>query len=82
MRTSEPPFLSTAWMLGSAARMRLSSVMLPASSWGTLKSTRISTRRPFTSRSFRPSLRFMGPLFQISKSESARRTSFQYPIRA
>ena len=36
-------------MVGRAARMRVSSVMAPASSSGTLKSTRTSTRLPLSS---------------------------------
>ena len=38
-------------MEGIEARMRVSSVMLPASSWGTLRSARMNTRLPETSRS-------------------------------
>ena len=46
------PWSSRYWMVGRAARMRLSSVMAPvALSWGTLKSQRSSTFLPLTSMS-------------------------------
>jgi len=45
------PFSRAIWMAGTEARMRVSSVMRPVSSWGTLRSARMKTRLPFTSRS-------------------------------
>ena len=38
------PASSASWMQGTEARMRVSSVMLPASSCGTLRSARMNTR--------------------------------------
>src|ERR1700730_12342166 len=49
MTIAEPPALRMACKVGKAARMRRSLVTLPASSSGTLKSTRTSTRLPFRS---------------------------------
>ena len=48
------PAVSAAWMAGTDARMRVSSVILPASSCGTLRSARMNTRLParFTSAIF------------------------------
>ena len=44
--TAAPP--STAYLMdGMEARMRVSSVMLPASSWGTFRSARMKTRLPY-----------------------------------
>ena len=40
------PASSAIWMQGTLARMRVSSVMLPASSCGTLRSARMKTRLP------------------------------------
>ena len=48
--TRAPPSSATR-IAPTEARMRVSSVMRPASSWGTLRSERISTRLPRTSRS-------------------------------
>src|SRR5258706_428533 len=45
------PFCSAIWMLGTDARMRVSSVILPASSCGTFRSARMNTRLPRSSRS-------------------------------
>src|SRR5574343_790104 len=45
------PFSRQYLIDGSEARMRVSSVMLPASSCGTLRSARMKTRLPATSRS-------------------------------
>ena len=50
--TSLPPWSSTCLMLGSAARIRRSSVILPPFK-GTLKSTRMSTVLPLTLMSAR-----------------------------
>ena len=47
------PWSSRYWMVGRAARMRLSSVIAPVVlSWGTLKSQRRRTFLPLTSMSF------------------------------
>ena len=45
MRTTRAPSATSFWMVGSAARMRVSSVTTPSFT-GTLKSTRTSTRLP------------------------------------
>src|SRR6185437_17102285 len=49
-------------MVGSAARMRVSSVIVPPSSSGTLKSSRTSTRLPRTSTSRTVALSMLEPL--------------------
>ena len=48
MRTTRAPSATSFWMVGSAARMRVSSVTTPSFT-GTLKSTRTSTRLPAAS---------------------------------
>src|SRR5262249_4195943 len=45
------PWAIRYWIVGIAATIRVSSVIFPVSSCGTLKSTRASTRFPFTSTS-------------------------------
>ena len=52
-RITRAPRSRSAAIVGSAARMRVSSAMTPSCS-GTLKSTRQSTRRPATSSASRP----------------------------
>mmetsp|Transcript_3220 Transcript_3220/g.5765 ORF Transcript_3220/g.5765 Transcript_3220/m.5765 type:complete len:300 (+) Transcript_3220:254-1153(+) len=42
------PASRAIWMAGSDARMRVSSVIRPSSSWGTLRSARMKTRWPAT----------------------------------
>src|SRR6266511_484200 len=49
-RITRPRALIAYWIVGSAARMRASSVTRPCSSSGTLKSTRMKTRLPARSR--------------------------------
>src|SRR5690349_1733429 len=56
-------------MLGSAARIRVSSVTWRLSSSGTLKSTRIRTRLPLKSRSVIDSF---GITFLLGKGEGAK----------
>mmetsp|Transcript_54701 Transcript_54701/g.168471 ORF Transcript_54701/g.168471 Transcript_54701/m.168471 type:complete len:393 (-) Transcript_54701:284-1462(-) len=51
IRIALPPDAMTRWIVRSVARMRLSSRTWPFWSIGTLKSTRMRTRFPFTSRS-------------------------------
>src|SRR5262245_57454284 len=51
MTIADAPASSTCLIVGTAARIRRSFVMLPASSSGTLKSTRMRTRLPRISRS-------------------------------
>ena len=53
------PWLSSALIVGRAARIRESSVTLPSAS-GTLKSTRTKTRFPAASRSRMVSLSMLG----------------------
>src|SRR5437762_12318932 len=45
------PRAHASWIAGTDARMRVSSAMFPASSWGTFKSARMKTRLPRTSTS-------------------------------
>ena len=61
-RITRAPRSRSAAIVGSAARMRVSSPIAPSCS-GTLKSTRQSTRRPATSSASRPrgSVRVTGP---------------------
>ena len=54
-RITRAPCSNAYWIVGSAARMRVSSSTLP-SLMGTLKSTRMKTRLPFKSRSLIESL--------------------------
>ena len=42
------PASSACWIAGTEARMRVSSVMLPASSCGTFRSARMKTRLPWS----------------------------------
>ena len=52
MRTTDAPSFKACWIVGNAAEMRWVFVMAPVFlSWGTLKSTRMRTRWPFTEMS-------------------------------
>src|SRR5437868_5506894 len=54
--TSRAPYLSAHSMVERVSRIRASSVTRPSSSSGTLKSTRMKTRLPLSSRSLMDSL--------------------------
>ena len=60
MRMTRAPCVTSFWMVGSAARMRVSSVTAPSFT-GTLKSTRTSTRLPRASSSSMVLISAMGP---------------------
>ena len=60
MRMTRAPSSTSFWMVGSAARMRVSSVTAPSFT-GTLKSTRTSTRLPRASSSSMVLISAMAP---------------------
>src|SRR5262249_16246930 len=62
---------SSAFNVGSAARMRRSLVTLPAASSGTLKSTRTSTRLPFRSGRAASVFLAMGASFKARSASEA-----------
>ena len=67
-------------MPGTDARIRVSSVMLPASSCGTLRSARMNTRLPATSMSERR-LKLMA-ILDAELAQSGRRGALRRPATA